>query len=238
VPDTYAEQNEKQAPPDDGPSIDDAEVIQPAPGPRQRRNSVRIEDFIASKTFYPSVLWINENVVNPALKAGVFGKSVPLGRLIGKATAWSTSTKMHEGKELTSIKLDGAFEWISLETGEIVHAMAAYLPPKWAKLVAAGLDAARQRDPGSVATMVINLGVAATGKPISYRFTIETELDSPVDAMLADIRQLALPALSGPSAPVQIEGKAEAPGEETHFPHAPPDRAQPARTPRPSRKTA
>lgn len=167
-------------------------------GPDFEANSELVDhevaDFISTSVMVPSVDWIMREVVSKGK-----GTEVELARLVGIATDTAVKTNSVQGQDIPSIQLIGDFEVEVFSTGRTIRAPAAYLPPKWGKQVKALLDGLAD-DPGKQASMILTLGVRATGKGIPYTWTVRTHIRQP-NSKLDALKAAILPRLvSGPKA--------------------------------------
>jgi hypothetical protein len=166
-------------------------------------NATRVEDFISTSHMVPSTDWILANVCSKGK-----GYRVQLARLYGSARRTEDKENMVKGQKIQSIMLEGAFEMVIFETGEVIKAPVAYLPPKWGRQVKSYLQACGN-DPGARCKMVLTLGCVATGGGVPYSWTVTTHIEES-DPELAELKASVQMRVAGPGVQRQIEGTAEA----------------------------
>ena len=123
------------------------------------------------------------------------GTQVILGSLIGVVNSTERKTTMWQGKELESVWLNGEFEAVSRQTGEVKAAPTAILPKAFGLTIEtaiAGLkrNALDQRSGDASAELTIDcdIGLEATGRPIPYEWIVIYYREGKAQKALRDAR--------------------------------------------------
>lgn len=143
---------------------------------------MRLENYVSPRTF------VDVKDIVPLLAAVPVGQPVGIGHIAGFVTSYErreSSLPVKPGEKVppASIWLRGVFDATSYQTGEITRATWAILPRVMGELIAEAMD----NNEGE-AVLDIELGVAATGKTIPYRYTVTTYRATRQQAALAAIR--------------------------------------------------
>lgn len=123
------------------------------------------------------------------------GTQVILGSLIGVVNSTERKTTMWQGKELESVWLNGEFEAVSRQTGEVKAAPTAILPKAFGLTIEtaiAGLKRQAQNGSGGDAsaelTIDCDIGLEATGRPIPYEWIVIYYREGKAQKALRDAR--------------------------------------------------
>lgn len=159
---------------------------------------VRSVRAISMKAFLPpeGQSWINKTIVSQGK-----GFQKMLGRMYGMAARTERKVNDHQGKQLTSVSLIGAFECVVFETGEVISASQVYLPMAFAEQVEASLSL----DGVSNVQIDVDVGIEATGKTIPYEWVIYSHLAGAAQKALRRLRARRVTALA-PAAVKRIAG--------------------------------
>jgi hypothetical protein len=168
---------------------------------------IRARKVFVLRQFIPDANWIAANVV-----AKGKGTKVLLGRVWGVAMSTEHKTKtLDDGKVITSVAMNGAFQAESYITGELSAMSTTYLPDAYALKVAALFETDKTI---KVVEIDCDVGLEATGKTIPYEWVIIAYREGEEMAVLKRLRNsrgrpTGAPALAAPPQVAAIEGPAK-----------------------------
>lgn len=128
----------------------------------------RVRRVITTKDFLPGGdTDFPRRVVGPSER----GTRFLLGTLRGTINATERKQMEWQGKKLESVWLNGDFEAILANTGEVISAPTAILPKAFGYIIESALAGL---DPGEQAELKIDcdIGLEATGKTIAYEWVV------------------------------------------------------------------
>lgn len=146
-------------------------------------------DYISMGQLQPGVAWINQNVVSKPP-----GYHLALAVLTGycRKCVVKMNTIQGQSEPVESIEMIGRFKATSLLDESIVmQSTRAYLPKKWGSQVKEITDQFDPEDTRASVSMVLNLGIRTTGKPIAYAWTVATLIEDDSDQQMAQLEVLA-----------------------------------------------
>jgi hypothetical protein len=102
------------------------------------------------------------------------GTRVILGSLVGVVNSTERKITMWQGKELESVWLNGEFEMVMRQTGEVKAAPTAILPKAFGITIETALAGLKRNGAGDGAELTIDcdIGLEATGRPIPYEWVV------------------------------------------------------------------
>ena len=116
--------------------------------------------------------WANGRDPNTIVVGNPPGTRFLLGSLRGVVNSTERNTHTYKDKELESVWLNGEFEAVVAETGEVKAAPTAILPKAFGITIETAL-AGLKRDGGEAElTIDCDIGLEATGRPIAYEWIV------------------------------------------------------------------
>lgn len=117
--------------------------------------------------------WANGRDPNAIIAGSPPGTRILLGSLRGVVNATERSTHTYKDKPLESVWLNGEFEAVIAETGEVKSAPTV-IPPKAFGITVETAIAGLKREPADDAQLTIDcdIGLEATGRTIQYEWIV------------------------------------------------------------------
>jgi hypothetical protein len=99
------------------------------------------------------------------------GTRIILGRLRGVVNSTERKKTVYKDKELESVWLNGEFEAVLIETGEVKAAPTAILPKAFGITIENALAGLTPEEKAEL-TIECDIGLEATGRPIPYEWVV------------------------------------------------------------------
>jgi hypothetical protein len=116
--------------------------------------------------------WANGRDPNTIVVGNPPGTRFLLGSLRGVVNSTERNTHTYKDKELESVWLNGEFEAIVAETGEIKSAPTAILPKAFGITIETQIANLKREGGDAELTIDCDIGLEATGRPIAYEWIV------------------------------------------------------------------